>query len=442
MNIILLSGGSGKRLWPLSNGIRSKQFLRIFKKKDGTYESMVQRMYHGILKADPQATITIATSREQHAPLTNQLGEQIDISYEPCRRDTFPAIALACAYLHDKRNIAKDAPVIVCPVDPFVDDTYFEALTHLDKLIQSDQANLTCLGIEPTYPSEKYGYLIPKDRSPVSPVLTFKEKPDLETAQKYIAEGALWNGGIFAFRLGWLLKKASDMIGFSDYTTLYDRYSEIDPISFDYAVGEKEAHIQVLRFNGIWKDLGTWNTLTEAMPEQAIGRVTMNNTCKNTHVVSDLDLPILCMGLTDLVVAASPDGILVSDKSESSYIKPYVDQMTDEVRYAEKSWGSFCVIDIGDESLTIKVTLNPGHKMHYHAHAHRDETWTVIAGSGIAMVDGVRTELTPGSFVRMCAGQKHTVFAKTELQLIEVQTGASISKEDKTVFEMPTELPT
>lgn len=442
MNIILLSGGSGKRLWPLSNGIRSKQFLRFFKKKDGTYESMVQRMYHGILKADPQATITIATSREQHAPLTNQLGEQIDISYEPCRRDTFPAIALACAYLHDKRNIAKDAPVIVCPVDPFVDDTYFEALTHLDKLIQSDQANLTCLGIEPTYPSEKYGYLIPKDRSPVSPVLTFKEKPDLETAQKYIAEGALWNGGIFAFRLGWLLKKASDMIGFSDYTTLYDRYSEIDPISFDYAVGEKEAHIQVLRFNGIWKDLGTWNTLTEAMPEQAIGRVTMNNTCKNTHVVSDLDLPILCMGLTDLVVAASPDGILVSDKSESSYIKPYVDQMTDEVRYAEKSWGSFRVIDIGDESLTIKVTLNPGHKMHYHAHAHRDETWTVIAGSGIAMVDGVRTELTPGSFVRMCAGQKHTVFAKTELQLIEVQTGASISKEDKTVFEMPAELPT
>ena len=403
---------------------------------------MVQRMYHGILKADPQATITIATSREQHAPLTNQLGEQIDISYEPCRRDTFPAIALACAYLHDKRNIAKDAPVIVCPVDPFVDDTYFEALTHLDKLIQSDQANLTCLGIEPTYPSEKYGYLIPKDRSPVSPVLTFKEKPDLETAQKYIAEGALWNGGIFAFRLSWLLKKASDMIGFSDYTTLYDRYSEIDPISFDYAVGEKEAHIQVLRFNGIWKDLGTWNTLTEAMPEQAIGRVTMNNTCKNTHVVSDLDLPILCMGLTDLVVAASPDGILVSDKSESSYIKPYVDQMTDEVRYAEKSWGSFRVIDIGDESLTIKVTLNPGHKMHYHAHAHRDETWTVIAGSGIAMVDGVRTELTPGSFVRMCAGQKHTVFAKTELQLIEVQTGASISKEDKTVFEMPAELPT
>ena len=403
---------------------------------------MVQRMYHGILKADPQATITIATSREQHAPLTNQLGEQIDISYEPCRRDTFPAIALACAYLHDKRNIAKDAPVIVCPVDPFVDDTYFEALTHLDKLIQSDQANLTCLGIEPTYPSEKYGYLIPKDRSPVSPVLTFKEKPDLETAQKYIAEGALWNGGIFAFRLGWLLKKASDMIGFSDYTTLYDRYSEIDPISFDYAVGEKEAHIQVLRFNGIWKDLGTWNTLTEAMPEQAIGRVTMNNTCKNTHVVSDLDLPILCMGLTDLVVAASPDGILVSDKSESSYIKPYVDQMTDEVRYAEKSWGSFRVIDIGDESLTIKVTLNPGHKMHYHAHAHRDETWTVIAGSGIAMVDGMRTELSPGSFVRMCAGQKHTVFAKTELQLIEVQTGASISKEDKTVFEMPAELPT
>ena len=129
MNIVLLSGGSGKRLWPLSNDIRSKQFIKIFKGADGEYESMLQRVYRQIKKCDSDATITIATSKNQVSAIHNQLGDGVGISLEPCRRDTFPAIALATAYLHDVKHIPEDEAIVVCPVDPYVDQTYFEART-------------------------------------------------------------------------------------------------------------------------------------------------------------------------------------------------------------------------------------------------------------------------------------------------------------------------
>ena len=165
MNIILLSGGSGKRLWPLSNDIRSKQFIKIFKTADG-YESMVQRVYRQIKEVDPAATVTIATSKTQVSSIHNQLGDSVGVCVEPCRRDTFPAIALASAYLHDVKGVAPQEPVVVCPVDPYVNNDYFEALHTLSQLAQQGAANLTLMGIEPTYPSEKYGYIIPKRPTP------------------------------------------------------------------------------------------------------------------------------------------------------------------------------------------------------------------------------------------------------------------------------------
>lgn len=200
MNIILLSGGSGKRLWPLSNDIRSKQFIKIFKTPQG-YESMVQRVYRQIREVDPGASVTIATSKTQVSSIHNQLREAVGVCVEPCRRDTFPAIALATAYLHDVQGVALDEPVVVCPVDPYVNNDYFEALHKLSQLAAQGNANLSLMGIEPTYPSEKYGYIIPETEDAVSRVKTFKEKPDAATAAEYIAQGALWNGGVFALSL-------------------------------------------------------------------------------------------------------------------------------------------------------------------------------------------------------------------------------------------------
>ena len=436
MNLVLLSGGSGQRLWPLSNDIRSKQFIKIFHREDGELESMVQRVYRQIKAVDTDATVTIATSKSQVSAIHNQLGEEVGISVEPCRRDTFPAIALAAAYLKDVQGVGEEESVVVCPVDPYVENDYFEALKALGDRAAVSNANLVLMGIEPTYPSEKYGYIIPIGKEQVSKVSMFKEKPTQEVAKDYIAKGALWNGGVFAFKLGYVLNRAHELIDFVDYEDLFNKYDTLNKISFDYAVVEHEPEIEVMRFAGTWKDLGTWNTLTEAMDSHAVGEALFNEQCENVHVVNELDVPILCMGLKDVVVSASPEGILVSDKEQSSYIKPFVNTLDHRVMFAEKSWGSFKVIDIDSASMTIKVTLNAGHRMNYHSHQHRDEVWTVIAGEGKTVVDGMEQNVKAGDVITMSAGCRHTIIAETELKLIEVQLGEAIDVHDKQKFEL------
>lgn len=436
MNIVLLSGGSGKRLWPLSNDVRSKQFIKIFKGKDDDRESMVQRVYHQIKKIDADATVTIATAKTQVSAIHNQLGNGVGISVEPCRRDTFPAIALATAYLHDVQGVGEEEAVVVCPVDPYVEDDYFEALKALGEQAEKGEANLVLMGIEPTYPSEKYGYIIPADKEQVSSVKTFKEKPDEETAKKYIAQGALWNGGVFAYKLKYVLNKAHELLDFKDYADLFAKYDTLEKISFDYAVVEKEDNIQVMRFAGEWKDLGTWNTLTEAMGESSVGNVIENDTNVNVHIVNELDVPVLCMGLKDVIVSASPEGILVADKEKSAQIKGYVDKLDNQIMYAEKSWGNFRVLDVEDGSMTIKVTLNPGHKMNYHSHEHRSEVWNIISGNGTVIVDGKKRDVSAGDVIELPAGCKHTVIAETELRIIEVQIGKEINIHDKKKYEL------
>lgn len=435
MNIVLLSGGSGKRLWPLSNDIRSKQFIKIFKQEDGSYESMVQRVYHQIKKVDAEATVTIATSKTQVSAIHNQLGEDVGISVEPCRRDTFPAIALATAYLVDVLGVSPEESVVVCPVDPYVETDYFEALKKLSDQADNEEANLVLMGIEPTYPSEKYGYIIPATSEQTAMVSTFKEKPTMEVAKEYISQGALWNGGVFAYKLKYVMEIAHKLIDFTDYQDLLTKYATLPKISFDYAVVEKEDKIQVQRFAGQWKDLGTWNTLTEAMKDSVIGKGVLNDNCSNVHIVNEMDVPVLAMGLHDVVISASPEGILVSDKEQSSYIKPFVDKFEQQIMFAEKSWGSFRVLDVEAGSMTIKVTLNEGHSMNYHNHKHRDEMWVVISGEGRTVIDGVEQPVKVGDVVTMPAGCCHTVMAQTELKLIEVQIGKDISVLDKEKVE-------
>ena len=431
MNIILLSGGSGKRLWPLSNDIRSKQFIKLFKKTDGTYESMLQRVYRQIQNVDSKAVITVATSKAQVSSINNQIDENVGISIEPCRRDTFPAIALATSYLHDVQKVDENEAVVVCPVDPYVEDDYFKALNNLCKQAGKSEANLVLMGIEPTYPSEKYGYIIPEDSNNTSKVLMFKEKPDTKTAQSYIDQGALWNGGVFAYKIKYVLDKAHELLDFKDYYDLFDKYESLKKISFDYAVVEHEKQIQVMRFAGQWRDLGTWNTLTESMQETIIGDGIQNETCSNVHIINETNIPILAMGLKDVVISAGPDGILVSDKNQSSFIKPFVDRIIQPTMFAEKSWGSYKVIDISPESMTIKITLKTGANMNYHSHQKRNEVWVVIKGTGKTIIDGLEQEIKPGDVITMQAGCRHMVIADTSLELIEVQLGKEISVNDK-----------
>ena len=448
MNIVLLSGGSGKRLWPLSNDIRSKQFIKIFHKPEhsipmgteysGDYESMVQRMYRQIKTVDPDAVVTIATSKSQVSAIHNQLGTDVGISVEPCRRDTFAAIALATAYLHDRQGVSSEEAVVVCPVDPYVEEGYFHCLEEMYITAMQGQKNLVLMGIEPSYPSEKYGYIKPDQKENGECIYTFTEKPDKDKAEEYIKQGALWNGGVFAYKISYVLKKSEELLGSSSYEELFDNYANLQKISFDYAVVEKETSLEVLRYSGTWKDLGTWNTLTEAMEEATVGDVRLNESCSNVHAINEMSVPILVMGGKDLVISASPEGILVSDKEESSYIKPFVDEISQQIMFAEKSWGSYRVLDVEENSMSVKVTLNPGHKMNYHSHEKRDEVWTIISGSGYTIVDEMEQPVKTGDVITMAAGCRHTIVAGDKgLQLIEVQIGSEINAADKKKYEWP-----
>lgn len=257
MNIILLSGGSGTRLWPLSNGLRSKQFIKLFK-NGHEYESMVQRVYRQIKTVSPTSKITIATSKSQVSAIKNHLGNSVSICVEPCRMDTFPAIALACFYLRDILRVNDNEPVIICPVDPYVDNSYFESLITLENLVNEGNSNLTLMGIEPTYPSEKYGYIIPDTSDMVSRVRSFKEKPNSELAKKYLKDNALWNAGVFGAKLSYLLDKCQSIIKYKSYSDLLANFSKTKRISFGYAVVEQEPSIKCydIKVNGKMLELG------------------------------------------------------------------------------------------------------------------------------------------------------------------------------------------
>lgn len=429
MNIILLSGGSGKRLWPLSNNVRSKQFLKIFRREDGSHESMAMRMYRMIREVDPEATITIATSESQIPQIRAQLGENVGISVEPARRDTFPAIALAAAYLKEQ-GIGTEEPVVVCPVDPYVNRDYFECMKKLSD--EAGKANLTLMGIEPTYPSAKFGYIIPESKEAIAPVKEFKEKPSVEAAEEYIRQGALWNGGVFAFRLSYLLGIAETLLGTDDYRTLYEKYETLPKISFDYAVAEKEKSINVIRFKGQWKDLGTWNTLTEAMSESVSGKATADG-CRNTHVINELGIPLIALGINNAVIAATPDGILVADKEASPRLKDYVQDA--RPMYERRCWGEYRVLDYKahqdrQNSLVKELVIMPGEHISYQRHKHRTEVWTFTEGTGELIIDGAVKKVNCGDVAVIHAGTKHAIKAITELHIVEVQLGDELTEDD------------
>lgn len=438
MNIILLSGGSGTRLWPLSNGIRSKQFIKLYKTGQ-TRESMIQRVYRQIRESGiaDDGKIVITTSKSQISAIRNQLGNEVEVCEEPCRRDTFPAIALAASYMHDILGIDSREDVIVCPVDAYVEDDYFKAFFGLSELLKDGKTNLALLGINPTYPSSKYGYILPKNKDmAVSEVELFKEKPNEDTAEKYINEqGALWNCGVFAFRLSYALEKSEQLLGTKVYWDLLDGFNRLESKSFDYAVVEHETDIRVLRFKGIWDDMGTWNAIAETLDTPVLGNGKIDSHCNDVNIINELDIPIVALGISNTIICASPGGVLVTQKDSSEYLKDVLDGEAEDIRFADKSWGSFKVIDADDDSLTMKISIAAHDHMHYHSHDNRDEVWVVTSGTGKIIVNNDEQIIRPGDVVSMQAGVRHTVIAVSDLKMIEIQLGQDISNADKRRYD-------
>lgn len=437
MQVILLSGGSGTRLWPLSNEARSKQFLRLLP-KDGAaeLESMVQRVVRQLREAKIDANLTIATSSSQKDSVLSQLGKEVNIVTEPSRRDTFPAICLATEYLRLKEGCSPDEVVVVMPCDPFTEDGFFKSIKEMVASIEKGLVNLMIMGIKPTYPSSKYGYIIPKgEKGGIKLVEKFVEKPDSTTAKRMISEGALWNGGVFAFKLGYLNDISREYVSHNSFEEIQNSYNQFPKISFDYQVAEKERSIGMIPFYGYWKDLGTWNTLTDELKDFTFGNVITDGTSLNSHILNELNLPLVCLGTRDLIIAASPDGILISEKSKSENIKEYANGLKQRPMYEERRWGKYMVIDHtesedGYKSLTKRLTLTPGASISYQRHSLRNEVWTIVDGEGEVVIGKERKKICRGATISIPKGTMHSLRAITPLTFIEVQSGTELVEED------------
>ncbi len=434
MQIILLSGGSGKRLWPLSNDARSKQFLRLLPTESGSQESMVQRITNQINKSSLKADITFATSITQRDSIINQLGSKISIVTEPERRDTFPAIALATSYLSKEKACNREEVIVVMPSDPFTEEAYFETITKMVDMIESNAVEMALMGIMPYEPSTKFGYIVPQ-KYDTSKVERFTEKPDVETAKLLLSNGALWNGGVFAFKLGYLLDIVEKYITADTFDEIHSRYAEFPKISFDYEVVEKASSVGVVPFSGMWNDLGTWDSLVSEIQKDSIGNVLLGKECKNSCIINELELPIIALGLEDIIVAASPDGILASKRESSVDLKSYADSLKARPMYEERRWGTYKVMgsehfNDGYNALTKLLYLNAGCNISYQYHNKREEIWTFVDGDGLLVIDGETIKVSRGYVAHIKAGQKHAVKAITDLQIIEVQTGTDLVEED------------
>lgn len=436
IHLVMLSGGSGSRLWPLSNSARSKQFLKVLRDERGEHVSMVQRVLRQIANIDAGFDITIATCANQVCSINQQVESNFALVVEPERRDTAPAIMLACAHLDLVQGASLDETVIVVPIDTFAEQDFYDQIVNLDSAVQSGVGDIVLLGVEPTYPSEKYGYIIPASADGGSCLVReFKEKPSKEMASLFIAAGGLWNCGVFAFKLSYaraLTRLYVDCDSFDSYTL---NYAALPKNSFDYEVVEKEESVAVLPYSGMWKDLGTWNTLSEEMKDPVNGLAIVTDV-ENVHVINETSLPMVVAGLKDSVVIATHDGILVSTKEASANIKEQVKAVGESrPMYEKRPWGEYRVLDNrayseGFNALTKELVLKRGRQLSYQRHACRSEVWTVVSGRGDVVLDGKVTPVAPGTVIDIQAHQMHAARALDDLHIIEVQLGFPLVEDD------------
>ena len=442
MHIILLSGGLGKRLWPLSNSARCKQFLQLLQTPDGQQESMVQRVVRQIEESVLDASVLVVSGASQRDSIEVQLGAKVESVIEPDRRNTFPAIALASSYLAMEKGCPEDEVVVVIPSDTYTEPKYYETVTQMVRLVEQGVAEIVLMGVAPTSPSSKFGYVVPSlpSEDGYHMVHRFVEKPEADAAKEYIAQGAYWNAGVFAFRLGDIMKVVNQYVQTDSFVDLRNHYRDLPRISFDYEVAEVCPSMAVVPYEGLWKDLGDWNALVEELPTATMGNVILGEATKDTAVINELSLPVVCDGVSNVVVAAGHDGILVCGKESSEYIKQYVDPIHMRPMFEERRWGTYRVLDDtryadGSHSLTKSITLHPGKYISYQIHHHRTEVWTFVEGEGLFVLDGKVLHVKAGDTVIIPVEHFHSIKALSELTFIEVQMGNPLIEEDIERFD-------
>ncbi|MGO4374601.1 sugar phosphate nucleotidyltransferase, partial [Paenibacillus sp. MCAF20] len=398
----LLSGGSGKRLWPLSSNTRAKQYLSVLEAPNGELESMVQRLWRQLGDAGLQEHTRFATSIEQMDLLKRQTGERTPLIIEPEQRGTFPAIALAASYLYSIAGVSLAETVIIMPVDAYVESDFFEWVQELPDRLRESGSQLMLIG------------MAPKSGDGQQPPL---------------------GSGIYAFSLDYMISKLIALSLPIHYDELYKQYSKLPKSSIESALLECETSRSVVYYNGVWKNLRSWRTISEEIAFPLKEQEKIERSHDQSQLINHLDIPIQIIGLSNLLVAASPDGILIADRLHSNQISEMLQAMNAKPNYEEKHWGHTIIVDkarlaSGGQVVSKRVFIAAVENMSYHLHFNRSETWTILSGEGVAIIDEELRPVSAGNTVTIPGRTRHSLRAITDLELLEVQSGAELAEDD------------
>lgn len=458
---IILSGGAGTRLWPVSREAHPKPFMRI-----GGGKSLLMQTHERALAVSGNATPLIVTNRDYYFLSRDELAAQ-DVKphylLEPIGRNTAPAVALAAMWAMEQKN---DACMLVMPADHLIKDTpsFYTSVRHAENLAKD--GFLVLFGIKPTAPETGFGYIEMGDKvsEHANVVQRFVEKPDAVTAARYLAKGNyVWNSGMFCFKASAILDafatynpallEAASKVWEStraegDKMELPGGFSTLENISIDYAVMEKAKNIAVIPGDFDWSDIGAWKAVADAIPADEAGNT--SNNCqtilidsRNTHIEAS-DRLVAAIGLDNLLVIDTPDALLVADKSKSQEVREVVSRLKASGHESHKNhrtvvrpWGTYTVLQEAPGFKIKRISVKPGASLSLQMHHHRSEHWVIVSGRA-EVVNGeqvIALEANQSTYIP--AGSKHRLsnVGDSELALIEVQCGAYLGEDDIVRFE-------
>lgn len=453
MKIIILAGGGGTRLFPLSRDCYPKQFLHVIDNKSLLAQTIER--FLGLVEAKD---IIIVTNERYifhvQAELKTINAQEAHIITEPMGKNTAPAIALAQSYCQDVLQCDDDEILFVSPSDHLIKpiDAFQDLIRNAQDVAKD---NIVTLGIRPTKPEIGYGYIeAEKNNNLVKKVISFKEKPDLATAKEYIASGNYyWNGGMFMFSIATMQAELTKyMPAITDitqngYQYIVDNFVNMPDISIDYAVAEKSQKMMMILMENIyWNDIGSFDAIAEVLSDKEKnvfkGDILAEN-CTDTMIIGDNRL-IAGIDLENLMIIDTPDALLVAKKGESQKVKNIVNKLKQNKRKEAKenvtmyrSWGKYTLLTESEGYRVRKVEMDPGASLTMQMHYHRSENWTVISGTGKIIIDNKESIFTENQSTYIPMGVKHKLSnpGKIPLIIIEVQSGKYINDNDIVVFE-------
>ncbi len=462
MYAIILAGGSGTRLWPLSRELYPKQFLTLPGTGGGESLSLIGATVDRVMAAVPEDKIIIVTHVDQAGEIRRRLDlmglKKVRLLEEPEARNTAPAIGLAARFL--LQEAGPDTVMAVLPSDHLIPDRQ-----QFAELLRTGEAaatayGLATFGIKPTYPETGYGYICcgeELDRSACR-VEKFVEKPDLKTAEKYLQDSRyLWNSGMFVFKVGTLLGQYSrllpemhaslEQVDYDRFSNLKEVYGSLEKISIDYGILERAGGVTVVPTAIDWNDLGSWEAYHQVSARDEQGNYLQGRVLpfdvENTMIISESRL-VGAIGLKDLVIVDTADALLVCDRSRSQDVKKIADRLKEEGavegrehRTIYRPWGSYTSLELGDNYQVKRINVNPGARLSLQSHRHRAENWIVISGEALVTVDDQQFIVKAGERAYVPKGARHRMENKgpEPMALIEVQSGDYLGEDDIERYE-------